>query len=92
MTFVGAGEAGDAGADYLADFEATEQRADADAVAGELEQALGTLPAELRRALELRVVEGLSYEELAYEEGISGTNARMRVSRALRSMAVRLTE
>jgi RNA polymerase sigma-70 factor (ECF subfamily) len=71
--------------------EAVEERVDADALAGEIADALGVLSDELREALSLRVVEGLSYDELAAATGISESNARMRVSRALRALSARLS-
>jgi RNA polymerase sigma-70 factor, ECF subfamily len=70
--------------------EDTDARLDAQALAGELEEALGTLTPELRLALELRVVEGLSYEEIATATNATEVNARMRVSRALRALALRM--
>jgi RNA polymerase sigma-70 factor, ECF subfamily len=78
-------------ADYLPDgYEEIDARLDAEALAAELEEALDTLSPELRQALELRVVEGLSYEEIATATKASEVNARMRVSRALRTLAIRL--
>ena len=68
-------------------FEEVDARLDAEALAAEIETALGTLAPELRRALELRVLEGLSYEEIARATQASEVNVRMRVSRALRRLA-----
>ena len=65
-------------------------RLDAEALRADLEAALGGLPTTLREALELRVVQGLSYDEIAEATGVSRPNARMRVSRALREMAGRM--
>lgn len=70
--------------------EEIDARLDAQALAAELEEALGGLSPELREALELRVVEGLSYEEIATATNATEVNARMRVSRALRTLAVRM--
>ena len=78
--------------DYSPDeYEAVDERLDAEAFASELAAALGGLRPELREALELRVVGGLSYGELARAAGISEPNARMRVTRALRAVAARLS-
>jgi predicted RNA polymerase sigma factor len=46
--------------------------------------------ARLRKALELRVVHEFSYEEVARAAGISEPNARLRVSRAIRAIGLRL--
>jgi RNA polymerase sigma factor (sigma-70 family) len=77
--------------DYVPDgYEEIDARLDAQALAVELEEALGTLGPELRQALELRVVRGLSYEEIAVATKATEVNARMRVSRALRTLAFRM--
>lgn len=68
---------------------AVDARLDAGALAQELREALGSLPPELREAVELRVVDGLSYEEIALAASISEQNARQRVSRALRALTLR---
>ena len=73
------------------EYEAVDARLDAETLAGEIAAALGGLPRELREALELRVVGGLEYDELALAAGISEPNARMRVSRGLRALRARLT-
>ena len=48
--------------------------------------ALGALAPEQRRALQLRVVEGHAYPEVAGALGVSEQTARARVSRALRAL------
>jgi RNA polymerase sigma-70 factor (ECF subfamily) len=62
--------------------------------ASELGPALHTavegLPSEQRRALELRVVQQLSYDEVAGRLGCSQNAARLRVSRALRTLTLEL--
>lgn len=50
--------------------------------------AMDGLPAEQRRAVELRVVEDLSYADLASALGVSEATARARVSRGLRALAL----
>ncbi|HEX8204649.1 MAG TPA: sigma-70 family RNA polymerase sigma factor, partial [Solirubrobacteraceae bacterium] len=56
------------------------------AIAAELER----LPARQREALVLRVVDELSFEQVAERLGITPENARARVSRALRALQSRL--
>jgi RNA polymerase sigma-70 factor (ECF subfamily) len=68
---------------YDEDFEAVEERLAAAASAEELRPALDSLPQPQRDALELRVVDELSYEEVAGALGCSETAARLRVMRAL---------
>jgi RNA polymerase sigma-70 factor (ECF subfamily) len=60
----------------------------AEAVSGQLAR-LGPHYAD---ALRLRVVEELSYQEVAATLGVSGTSARARVSRGLRSLAAALRD
>jgi RNA polymerase sigma-70 factor (ECF subfamily) len=52
-----------------------------------LAEALETLPAHERRALELRVVDELPYADVAARLGVRPAAARLRVSRALRRLA-----
>jgi RNA polymerase sigma factor (sigma-70 family) len=52
--------------------------------------ALATLPEHERRAVELRVVDELPYEEVARRLSIRPAAARLRVSRALRRLNVAL--
>jgi RNA polymerase sigma factor (sigma-70 family) len=54
----------------------------------ELARALARLTDHERRALELRVVAGLSYETVGAALGIRPAAARLRVSRALRRLAL----
>jgi RNA polymerase sigma factor (sigma-70 family) len=56
----------------------------------DLAAALETLPREQRRALELRVVGGLSYAGVAERLGCTPTAARIRVSRGLARLRARL--
>lgn len=53
---------------------------------------LQELPDDQRAALRLRVIEERCYEEVARGLGISEQAARARVSRALRTLAVRVSE
>jgi RNA polymerase sigma-70 factor (ECF subfamily) len=65
-------------------------RLERDAGLGELRDALAEalerVPESQREALQLRVVEGLPYAEVARRLSVSEDNARARVSRALRSL------
>jgi RNA polymerase sigma-70 factor (ECF subfamily) len=52
--------------------------------------ALALLPEDQRRAVQLRVLEERSYEEIAEAMGVSEPTARARVSRGLRALARQL--
>jgi RNA polymerase sigma-70 factor (ECF subfamily) len=73
--------------DELASIEA---QIDANLVTVGLEQALDALPDTQRQALQLRVVDELDYDQAAALMGISEQNARIRVSRALKALSMRL--
>jgi RNA polymerase sigma factor (sigma-70 family) len=70
------------------DYERVDERISAHAMKPALQVAMHALPAEQRRAVELRVVEQLDYEEVAGELGCSQNAARLRVSRALRTLTL----
>ena len=72
------------------DYEAVDERLEAGSLAPALRLAIKALPREQRRALELRVVQQLEYEEVAGALGCSQNAARLRVSRALRSLGLKL--
>jgi RNA polymerase sigma factor (sigma-70 family) len=72
------------------DYEAVDERMEASSMAPSLRRAVRALPAEQRRALELRVVQQLDYEEVAGALGCTQNAARLRVSRALRALGVKL--
>lgn len=72
------------------DYDAVDDRETARAMRGPLNDAVGALPEEQRAALQLRVVDQLSYDEVAGRLGCSQNAARLRVSRALRSLTVEL--
>ncbi len=74
----------------MEDYEEVDERVAADMLTPALRTAVGELPPEQRRALQLRVVEQLSYEEVAGRLGCSRNAARLRVSRALRALTVSL--
>jgi RNA polymerase sigma factor (sigma-70 family) len=73
------------------DYERVDERSEAGALAPLLRLAVQALPAEQRRALELRVVHGLPYEAVAGRLGCSTNAARLRVSRALRALTTQMT-
>jgi RNA polymerase sigma-70 factor (ECF subfamily) len=72
------------------DYERVEDRIAATSLAPRLRRALRALPAEQGRALELRVLQQLDYDEVAGKLGCSRNAARLRVSRALRSLGTQL--
>jgi RNA polymerase sigma-70 factor (ECF subfamily) len=72
------------------DYERVDDREAASSLAPRLQVAMGALPTEQRRALQLRVVQQLSYEEVAGRLGCSRNAARLRVSRALRTLTLQL--
>jgi RNA polymerase sigma factor (sigma-70 family) len=57
-----------------------------------LDDALHHLPQEQREAVELRVIEEKGYAEIATVLGVTQQVARQRVSRGLRSLALRLAD
>ena len=69
------------------ELEEIHERADAARLKPALVPAMATLPDAQRRALVLRVVHELSYEEVAAALGCSVTAARLRVMRALGSLS-----
>jgi RNA polymerase sigma factor (sigma-70 family) len=72
------------------DYERVDERVAASAMGPALRVAVGALPVDQRRALELRIVDQLDYEEVAGRLGCSQNAARLRVSRALRSLTMSL--
>jgi RNA polymerase sigma factor (sigma-70 family) len=57
----------------------------------ELEQAFDELPAGVRQAVRLRVLDDMGYAEIAKQVGCSPLAARIRVSRGLSALRARLT-
>jgi RNA polymerase sigma-70 factor (ECF subfamily) len=72
------------------EYDRVDERDEAVALAPRLRRALGGLPTEQRRALQLRVVHQLPYEEVAGRLGCSQNAARLRVSRALRALTAQV--
>jgi RNA polymerase sigma-70 factor (ECF subfamily) len=69
------------------DYERIESLAGLSALDLPLSRAFGALPADQRQAIELRVLEDLSYPEVADALGVPEPTARARVSRGLRALA-----
>jgi RNA polymerase sigma factor (sigma-70 family) len=69
-----------------AEIERIEQLAGTAELRGEVARALAELSAEHREALELRVVQERSYDEVARMLRVSEPTARQRVARALRAL------
>jgi RNA polymerase sigma factor (sigma-70 family) len=74
------------------EIERIEDMAGLSEVAAPLHHAMAALPAEQRRALELRVVDECGYADIAMRLGISEQTARARVSRGLRALALALRD
>jgi RNA polymerase sigma factor (sigma-70 family) len=72
------------------EYERVDDRVAAAAMAPALAVAVDALPADQRRALELRVIDQLPYGEVAGRLGCSENAARLRVSRALRALTLEL--
>jgi RNA polymerase sigma factor (sigma-70 family) len=72
------------------DYERVDERIEANALAPLLRRAVRALPHQQRRALELRVIQQLPYEEVAGVLGCSQNAARLRVSRALRALTTQM--
>jgi RNA polymerase sigma-70 factor (ECF subfamily) len=72
-------------------YEDSERRVDADRLAPALHEALAWLPVHEREALGLRVVDELPYDEVAARLAVASPAVRMRVTRALRTLRIRLT-
>src|SRR3954471_4062248 len=68
------------------DYERVDERDEATVLGPRLRSGVHSLPSEQRRALQLRVVHGLPYEEVAGRLGCSQNAARLRVSRAMRAL------
>ena len=75
-----------------ADYERIEDLIDFAPIRGAVAEALGSLREDHREALRFRVIEELGYPEVARRLGCSEQNARQRVSRGLRRLALVLQE
>jgi RNA polymerase sigma factor (sigma-70 family) len=72
------------------DLERTAERIDAASLSALLDEALAGLPDAQRRAVVLRIVDGLDYDEVAEALESSPQAARLRVSRGVRALRRRL--
>ena len=72
------------------EYERVDDRIAASSMGPALHTAVSGLPSEQRAALELRVVQQLSYDEVSRKLGCSQNAARLRVSRALRTLTMEL--
>lgn len=73
------------------DYERVDERSEVTSLTPLLRHTVRALPAEQRRALELRIVHQLPYEAVAGRLGCSQNAARLRVSRALRALTTQMT-
>jgi RNA polymerase sigma-70 factor (ECF subfamily) len=76
----------------LEDYERIEDLIDFAPIREAMTEALGTLSSDQREAMRLRVIDGLGYAEVAERLRCSEANARQRVSRGLRKVAIVLQE
>jgi RNA polymerase sigma factor (sigma-70 family) len=74
------------------EIERIEELAGVSELAGQLADAMGALPEDQRRAVELRIVDECGYDAVAVVLGVSEQTARARVSRGLRALSLRLRE
>ena len=74
------------------DYERIEDLIDFAPIREALSEALETLSPDQRDAMQLRVIDELAYPEVADRLGCSEANARQRVSRGLRKVALMLQE
>ena len=51
-----------------------------------VQKAIGLLPESQRKLLRLRVIQGLSYEEISQQTGLNGLNVRVQVSLARKKL------
>jgi RNA polymerase sigma factor (sigma-70 family) len=71
-------------------YERVDDRSEAGALAPLARSALRALPADQRRAFELRIVQELPYDAVAGRMGCTQNAARLRVSRALRAVTTQM--
>jgi RNA polymerase sigma factor (sigma-70 family) len=74
------------------DFDRIEELVDFEPIRGALAEVLSGLPGGQRDALRLRILEGRDYPAVARALSCTEINARQRVSRGLRALAVALQE
>ncbi|HEX9376883.1 MAG TPA: sigma-70 family RNA polymerase sigma factor [Actinomycetota bacterium] len=74
------------------DYDRIEELMDGEEVRGQVARAFALLSEEQREAVNLRVIEGRTYTEVASLTGLTEQTARARVSRGLRRMGALLHE
>ena len=74
------------------EYDRVDERIEAARLKPALSEAVDALPSEQRRALQLRVVDQLSYDEVAGRLGCSQNAARLKVSRALKTLTLSMGE
>ena len=74
------------------DFDRIEELVDFEPIREALKEVLSDLPGGQRDALRLRILEGRGYPEVARALSCTEINARQRVSRGLRALALALQE
>lgn len=74
------------------ELERIEERVGVQAIAGALREEMKRLTPDQRKAVELRVLDGMGYEEIAASTEASTQVVRARVSRGLRALAEGLRE
>jgi RNA polymerase sigma-70 factor (ECF subfamily) len=74
------------------DYERIEDLIDFAPIRAALAEALETLSPDQREAMRLRVIDGLGYAEVAERLECTEQNARQRVSRGLKKLALLLQE
>jgi RNA polymerase sigma-70 factor (ECF subfamily) len=75
-----------------AEVERIEELAGLADAAPQIQHALNDLPADQRQAVQLRVLDEMSYEEIATVVAVSQQVIRQRVSRGLRTLAIQLAD
>ena len=73
-------------------YDAVDESIHANELKPALQHAVRALPSQQRRALEMRVVQQLGYDEISVRLDCSINAARLRVSRALRALTADLKE
>ena len=74
------------------DYDRIEELMDLEQVAERVREAVAVLPEDQREAVRYRVVDGMTYREVADAIGVTEVTARQRVSRALKKLAAELDD
>jgi RNA polymerase sigma factor (sigma-70 family) len=76
----------------VAPLDRVEESVDAERLRPRIRSAISRLPVQQQEAICLRVVDELNYEEIAARLGITRENARARVSRGSRTLALEMDD